>query len=66
MLFLVSDELIHDMQNQMRSNENQIDLLRKQNDSFKISLDNLLLSNRSSNLSRISEENQDQSLRQPV
>ncbi|CAF0955792.1 unnamed protein product [Adineta ricciae] len=62
---LMSDELIHDMQNQMRSNEVQIDLLRKQNDSFKISLDNLLLSNRSSNLSRISEEIQDQSHRQP-
>ncbi|CAF1393627.1 unnamed protein product [Adineta ricciae] len=62
---LMSDELVHDMQNQMRSNEVQIDLLRKQNDSFKVSLDNLLLSNRSSNLSRISEEIQDQSHRQP-
>ena len=62
----MSDELIHDMQNQMRSNEVQIDSLRKQNDSFKVSLDNLLLSNRSSNLSRISEEIQDQSHCQPV
>ncbi|UJR09537.1 hypothetical protein I4U23_013774 [Adineta vaga] len=53
---LTSDNLIHDMQNQMRANELRIDLLRQQNDSFKISLENLPLSNRSTNLSRISEE----------
>ncbi len=37
--FTVSDNLVHDMQNQMRTNELHVDLLRKQNSS----LENFLL-----------------------
>ncbi|CAF3786957.1 unnamed protein product, partial [Adineta steineri] len=56
---LASDNLIHDMQNQMQTNELRIDLLRKQNDSLKSSLGNCLLKNNINNLSKITQESRD-------
>ncbi|CAF4434555.1 unnamed protein product, partial [Adineta steineri] len=54
-----SDNLIHDMQNQMQTNELRIDLLRKQNDSLKSSLGNCLLKNNINNPSKITQESRD-------
>ena len=50
--FIASDNLVHNMENQMRINELHIDSLRKQNDSLKSSLENVLLINNSTNLSK--------------
>ena len=44
------------MQNQMRTNEIRIDLLRKQNDSLKSSLDKLISMNNNNNSSLITGE----------
>jgi hypothetical protein len=41
----LNDNIIHDMQNQMRTNDLHIDVLQKQNDSLKTSLDKLLVTN---------------------
>lgn len=52
---LATNNIVIDMQNQMRTNEIRIDLLRKQNDSLKTSLEKLLSMNNGSP-SSITEE----------
>jgi F0F1-type ATP synthase delta subunit len=52
----LSDNLIHDMQTQMRTNELHIDVLQKQNTSLKSSLEKLLLTSSNTNLSPVTED----------
>jgi hypothetical protein len=47
-LHLATNNIVNDMQNQLHTNEIRIDLLRKQNDSLKSSLEKLLLRNNNS------------------
>ncbi len=43
---LAIDNHLHDMKNQLRANEQRLDLLQKENESLKLSLEKLSLSNR--------------------
>lgn len=43
LFFLVSDKFVNEMQNQMKIHEQRIDLLQKENNSLKISLEKLLI-----------------------
>lgn len=42
--FSVSDKLVNDLQSQMTTHEHRIDLLQKENDSLKSSLEKFLIS----------------------
>ena len=53
---LATQNLIADMQNQIRTNEIRIDLLRKQNQSLKSSLDKLMLVQQTAFSSNVTEE----------
>ncbi|CAF4638839.1 unnamed protein product [Rotaria sp. Silwood1] len=58
-----TNNIIIDMQNQMRTNEIRIDLLRKQNDSLKSSLEKLLSMNNNNNSSSLVTEERYEELR---
>ncbi|CAF1394768.1 unnamed protein product [Rotaria sp. Silwood1] len=51
-----TNNFVHDMQNQMRTNEFRIDSLQKQNDSLKFSLEKLQLTNNHTNPLLVTEE----------
>jgi DNA repair exonuclease SbcCD ATPase subunit len=56
LFYLATNNIIIDMQNQLRTNEIRIDLLRKQNDSLKSSLEKLLSMNNSHSPPLVTEE----------
>ncbi|CAF3826870.1 unnamed protein product [Rotaria sordida] len=59
-----TNNFVHDMQNEMRTNELRIDLLQKQNDSLKFSLGKLQHTNNHTNSSLVIDEQLKNQLRQ--
>jgi hypothetical protein len=57
---LATNNFILDMQNQIRTNEIRIELLRKQNDSLKLSLEKLLFVQQNSSSSTMTEQRYEQ------